>query len=623
MMKRNKLNILGVLVATTCLTSCMDVLDTEPYDKISEDVVWSNRANAETFIFSTYGIMNNFNFGPSSDGRTLNLLTLHNGLYNSYANIFSERLDRTSDMGFNNFGAIRRCNLIIDKVSASTGISEADKKELIAEAKFLRAMSYYNVARNIGRIVWIDKVLTPEDELKLPSTANPTETYGYIIKDLEDAVQGLSTNKVSGRTNKYVAAAFLSQVCLQAVAYQNYPEAPSITSNNPLVEKAITYANLVINEGGYTLDSNYGGMFNDEAPNSPEIIYAVYRKAANTTCSGTPMQLMVMNLNNDRVGQFGGTPLFNSSTTFEAWLMHVPAYNLAKDYLVIDQANPSLAVPWDQSSQYQAAVVESTTPTGGINKQNNETYIKLGTIAPTSSSAIWNLVNEGRDARWSQTLVTDNTTFLGETVTTNMKGNATRWARIWNESMFGHSGISNMYWRKGIYTNVKPRIYANVSTDYHYVSMRLGRVYLNLAEAYLLKGEVTSAVDMLNKTRVTHGKLPASTATTLADAWTDYKRERRVDLVLEDDYYYSLLRWGRYGGDANYGRPSGSTIPELTEKPQVMDISADGKSFSIVEGPFFSANNIREFNASRRYLFPIPQGMIDANQNFGPQNFGW
>ena len=604
------------------LAACQKVLDTQPYDKISGDVVWSNKANAETFIFGTYGIMNAYNSGASSDGRTTNLLAM-DGTYNGSASIFTETTDRNSNIGgFNNFGAIRRCNLIITNVAASAGIADQDKKALVAEGKFLRAMSYYNIARNVGRIVWIDKVLTPEDELKLPSTANPTESYNYIIKDLEEAIPDLSATKVPGRANKYVAAAFLSEICLQAAAYKNYPNPPS-PGNDPLVDKAITYANMVISQGGYSLVGDYGGMFNESNPTSSETIFGVYRKALNTNCDGTPMQTMMANFSNDQINNYGGSPnLSTNFRIFEAWIEHAPTYNLSKDYLVIDKADPNKALEWDKTSQYLAAVDESATvPTGDLQKQNNESYVKTGVIRSGRTETMWNLMNENRDARFAQTIITDSSKFYGETLTTCIKGNSTRWMKI--NGFAYYVSMTNMYWRKLMYNNVSPRIYVGVPTDYHYVDMRLGRVYLNLAEAYLLKGDVANALINLNKTRVTHGKLPPSTASTLAEAWKDYKRERRVDLVLENDYYYSLLRWGRYGGAANNGISPGGTIPELTELPMVMDISKNRKSFSIVSGPFYASNNTRVFNEQRRYLFPIPQGLIDNNSNFGPQNPGW
>lgn len=120
-MKRNyiQFTIYTVSMMLT-LISCQKVLETQPYDKISEDVVWGNKANAETFIYATYGIMNNFNFGPNTDGRTTNLLSM-DGTYNAFGSIFTETTDRNSNIGgFSNFGTIRRCNQIIEKVGTSS-----------------------------------------------------------------------------------------------------------------------------------------------------------------------------------------------------------------------------------------------------------------------------------------------------------------------------------------------------------------------------------------------------------------------------------------------------------------------------------------------------------------------
>lgn len=621
-MKKNTITTFTILSLLAAAPACKKSLNTQPFDKISEDVIWSTKANAETFIFSTYGIMNSFASGPGTDPRTTNTLGF-DGIYGGADAIFTERTDRNTDQGFNNWGAIRRCNQIITKVGESANISAADKTALIAEGKFLRAMSYFNVARSIGRIVWIDKLLKPEDDLKLPSTANPTETYALIIKDLEDAIAGLPTAKIAGRANKYAAAALLSEVCLQALAYKNYPAAPAIQANDPLLDKAIANAQLVINEGGYTMEPDYGGMFNETKATSGEIIFGIYRKSINTNVDGTPMQLFTPNINNDRVSQYGGSPALNSNTVFEAWVQHGPSQNIADDYLVKDQADPSKALPWDKTSQYLAAINEGVAiPTDKIPQAGGETAVKTGMIKAGSTETVWTLTNTGRDARWRASIISDSTDrHYGELLTTCVKGNATRWMKI--NGMAYYVSLSNMYWRKGMYTNVSPRPYVGIPTDYHYVVTRLGRVYLNLAEAYLLKGDVPNAVAAFNKTRDVHGKLPLSAASTAAEAWKDYKRERRIDLVMENDYYWSLLRWGRYGGNANHGNVAGGTIPELTEVPRVMDISKDRTAFSIVQGPFYSSNNVRNFDNTRRYLFPIAQGYLDQNPKFGPQNPNW
>ncbi|SDF50714.1 Starch-binding associating with outer membrane [Mucilaginibacter pineti] len=621
--------IIGLLASVTVLNSCKKVLDAQPYDRVAADVIWSNKANAETFIYGTYGIMYAYGSGPGVDTRTTNILASYGTAGNAYP-VFSESLTNRSDYGFDNWADIRRCNVIIQNVGASTSISDADKKALIAEGKFLRAMSYFNIARITGRIVWIDKPLTENDNFKLPTTANPSESYKYIIKDLEDAVADLPTTKIAGRANKYVAAAFLTEVCLEALAYKNYPAAPNVNTADPLLDEIITNAQLVIG-GGYALETDYEGMFNETKSTSPEIIYAIYNKALNTVVQNTPMQNSIPNITADKIKKFDGSPLFNKSVPFECWPENFPAQNLTDDYLTIDKSDPTKVLPWNQTSQYKNAVDESVNVTAPFTRlgfpQNkvpvsaDETQIKQGRIKPGSTETMWTLTNENRDARWHASIISDSTSFYGELFTTCLRGNAGRWLGI-NGGEYGF-GLSNMYWRKGVYTNVSPSFLNTVSTDYHYVCMRLGRVYLNLAEAYLLKGDVPNAVANLNKTRVTHGQIPQSAAGNLTDAWKDYKRERRVELTEENDHYYSLLRWGRFGAEANDGIASNGTIIELTEPIRVMDVSKDRKSFSIVTGAFGNGYNQRRFEPNRRYLFPIAQGYIDNNPSFGPQNSGW
>lgn len=611
------------------LTTCDSALDAEPFDRINEDVVWSSKANAETFIYATYGIMNSYVSGAGADLWTSNILASDGTGRDAYT-VFTETLTNRSDYGFNNWSNIRRCNKIIEKVAESVGISEADKIALIAEGKFLRAMSYFSIARRVGRIVWIDKVLTPEDELKLASTVNPTESYNYIIQDLEDAVENLPATKIAGRANKYVAAAFLTEVYLQALAYRNYPAAANISATDPVLDKIIAMAQIVL-DGGYTLESDYEGMFNQTKSTSPEIIFAIYRKAINTTVQSTPMQTIIPNLPNDKVRRFEGSPLFTRPVPFECWPENFPAQNLADDYLVIDKSDPLKAVRWFETSQYKNAIDETVDvripyqregfPFDKVAAASDETIITQGRIKSGNTETIWTLTNENRDARWTASIISDSTRFYDELFTTCMRGNAGRWISV-NGGDWG-AGFTNMYWRKGVYSDVTPTFLNTVSTDYHYVCNRLGRVYLNLAEVYLLKGDITNAVTYLNKTRVEHGQLPPSTAATLVDAWTDYKRERRVELAMEQDRYYSLLRWGRFGGAANDGLAPGGTIAELTEPLRVMDVSKDRKSFAIVTGPFSNAYNQRKFEPNRRYLFPIAQGFIDNNENFGPQNPGW
>ena len=99
-------------------------------------------------------------------------------------------------------------------------------------------------------------------------------------------------------------------------------------------------------------------------------------------------------------------------------------------------------------------------------------------------------------------------------------------------------------------------------------------------------------------------------------------KERRVELTLENDYYWSLLRWGKHGGPANNGiTPSGKII-EFTVPPTYIEITNNRQEMYVGEVQHLN-NNRREFNENRRYLLPIPQGQINRNPNLAPQNPGW
>ena len=123
------------------------------------------------------------------------------------------------------------------------------------------------------------------------------------------------------------------------------------------------------------------------------------------------------------------------------------------------------------------------------------------------------------------------------------------------------------------------------------------------------------AITYINKTRTTHGKLPAlSLGLPIADVWKWYKIERRVELFFENDRYWSLLRWGKEAG--------GNVIPELNDiQYKYFEIAANGKSFQIKNVLLNPSNSQKRFS-TRRYLFPVPENEKLLNDKLD-QNFGW
>lgn len=597
-MKKHYKIILILMIAVGFTVSCKkDILDTQPYDKFSEEVVWGSRASADAFVYSAY---ENIVRGLYASNIEHDAWTT-NSVDNRGNALTREEITRDYDAGFNQFSRIRRCNLIIEKAGASTALTDKDKTELIAEAKLLRAMVYFWQAKRFGRIVWVDRLLDPDaTDFSLPLEDIPS-TYAKIMQDCDDAIAGLPETSLPGRVNKFVAAALKSEVGLQAAAY---------TGDNSYFQKVVDAADMVINSGKYSLNPDYEGLFNEKGSYSKEIILGIYRsKENNAIHSIADAQNVVPNVNNDILKANGGSPLFKVDRIFEAWGFWGPSQNLVDDYLVIDNQTGQ-AVRWDQTSQFTSNVTKETGA--------DPNAIDAGRI--TGTGKINEIMYYNRDLRFAASIVYDSCQWFGETVTTCLKGNCNRTIK---------GGLTdccisqtNYFWRKGVY-NVNPRVYVNIPSDYHWVAFRLGKVYLNKAEALLKLNNIGGAVEALNVTRTFHGGLPASAAGSSADAWTDYKRERRVELAKESvgDYYFSLLRWGKYGGDANHGIAPAGEIPELKEPATYVSIAKDRQSYQICK-EIYNKNDVRNFDPTRRYLLPIPNAQIIRNTKLN-QNPGW
>jgi hypothetical protein len=74
------------------------------------------------------------------------------------------------------------------------------------------------------------------------------------------------------------------------------------------------------------------------------------------------------------------------------------------------------------------------------------------------------------------------------------------------------------------------------------IVLRVADIYLLLAEAYNLTGDDADAQTYLNKVRARVGR--AASSSTGAALLADIKLERHLELALEGDRYYDLVRWG-------------------------------------------------------------------------------
>ncbi len=604
---------LGLALSTQ---SCGDFLDTKPAAIYSEDLVWGSAANVEAFVMGRYSTaMSYFRDAPAWDR------TFSNNMVNCRAACPGEArglMENTYDIGLNSrFGFIRACNMIIEKCGASDVLAPSDRDQYVALGKLMRAMCYYDFARKTGKFIWVDKVLSSDDpDFNLPLTKSIEESYSLVLKDLREAIPNLPTSQPAGAPDRNFGYAFLSEVLLTAAAYTN--DAASLQQNGKsLYQEAIDAVDAI---EGASLDPNYENIFNENgAYSSPEIILAQYWDKDRTQCQSTYMINLIANVVNSNLELQGCSPLWTVADIFECWLDYTPSQNLVDDYLVIDEQDGN-AKRWYETSQWLSNTTEISQAEAFdvIEHKDDDQVYKAYKV--TTDANISELMYNGRDARFDASILRDGSEFYGQTIAMINHGNMTRWSG----ANYGanHIPLTNYATRKTIYTNMSPRPFYNTQTAWHLVIARYGRALLNKAEAQLRLNKVADAVVTFNQTRTIHGKLPASTASTLAEAWADYKIERRVELFWEYDWYFSLLRWGKYGYEANDGKAPSSVIDELCEPATFIEINRDRNAAFVGYVQFM--NNQRTFD-TRSYLFPIPQSLINANSAITAvdQNPGW
>lgn len=146
----------------------------------------------------------------------------------------------------------------------------ANSERLIAEAKFLRAYTYFFLVRGWGDIpiqgeITFENgnpVIDPEADL---SVRDPKEeVYAYIEQDLLDAIAVLPAKseydaRNLGRATKGAAQALLAKVHLYQEEWQ----------------LALDYANAVISSGEYGLESNYEDIWREYSENGIESIFEI------------------------------------------------------------------------------------------------------------------------------------------------------------------------------------------------------------------------------------------------------------------------------------------------------------------------------------------------------------
>lgn len=504
-----KLKIYSLLLCAGLFTaSCSDMLDTVPQGKFTDEQLDDN--SIEGLVSATYNGLeahffgNNEAFsGPSTnwifDVRSDDALK-GGGATSMEPNIHQLEIsnitsDNVSSMykWENNYYPIVRANRAIAAIQNAKNISNPE--QLIGEMKCLRAYYYFDLIRVFKRIPYFTEA--DEDASSKSNTEfTRAEIYDKIIADLTDAFNTLPEKPAApGRVCKYTAAAILAKVYAQ-----------DTESGTCDWQKVKEWAKKVIDSNNYSLYPKCQDMAKIDNNNKYESILAIQCSTANNNAHINWSNLLNVTYSDGNIYGTGDDFFYGSQDLVDAF------------------ATDENGLPYIDKKNPNGEVLSNGLYYGNVDPRLDFTVGRIGFP------------------------------FRGHTYT---KG----WCRAYD--IYGE--YSN---KKNICDPADPRMISGWpwgGSPLNFCLIRYSDIVLLYAEACVETNELEEARTWVNKIRqraensIDPAYAPKDLSTSMADykvglypeqGWTqDYARkavrtERRLELALEGNRWFDLLRWG-------------------------------------------------------------------------------
>ena len=210
----------------------------------------------------------------TEDGDVFHALEISQGIMTTNWNI--------SDMWDRLYKVISRANTALAVLDEMDADSYPLRDQRIAEMKFLRAHGHFLLKRLYKNIPFaIDEKLTPEQYNDLENTRYTNdEGWQLIIDDFKYAYDNLpAIQKEVGRPNRAAAAAYLAKTYLYKAYRQDNPQSNAVTSINAEdLQNVIKYTDpAIMTASACALEPDFHNNFRPEPvyENGPESVWAM------------------------------------------------------------------------------------------------------------------------------------------------------------------------------------------------------------------------------------------------------------------------------------------------------------------------------------------------------------
>jgi hypothetical protein len=267
-----KIGVIGIVLTSS--QSCQNVLEETVISAIPNAYINTPKglddatAAAYTSLRAWYGTESGNNFTIFGTDTYMNGADGSFKFMNTYTTQFDSNVSHVREIWQEFYRGINTCNAIIERSVAVTGVSEAIKKQRVAEAKFIRAHHYFILTQLFGGVdLRLTETVAPTKEAKRASIA---EQYAAIIKDLTEAIPDLEAKARSsqyGRATKPAAEMLLGKVYMT--------KAGSEAKGGDDFQKAIPLFQSVINNYGFRLLPDFADVHRQGNETNDEVVFAV------------------------------------------------------------------------------------------------------------------------------------------------------------------------------------------------------------------------------------------------------------------------------------------------------------------------------------------------------------
>ncbi|MBR5715954.1 MAG: RagB/SusD family nutrient uptake outer membrane protein [Bacteroidales bacterium] len=522
-MKSKIFNIICASLVVLGFSACSDFLDEHiPQSTLSDEQV-KDPENAEAMVISAYAIfttaedinssfsMWNFDVrsddaykggSGTSDGDVFHQLEVQQGVLTTNWNI--------NDIWVRLYNSLSRVNSAIALLN-ETDDSYAMKQQRLAEMKFLRAYGHFLLKRLFKNIPFVvNENLTYDEYNELSNrTYSNDEGWQLIIDDLMEAFNTLpETQADKGRPTKASAAAFLAKVYLYKAYHQDDTNSNQVTSINQTdLENVIRFSDPALYTN-YGLEDDLHNNFRPEEQyeNGRESLWAIQYSRNDGSTYG--------NLN----WSYGLIPPNIPGATDGGCDFYKPSQNLVNAYRTGADGLPLLDTfnerDYDKASDNADPRLFLTVGIPGLPYMFNRNYMM-------EETSIWSRSNG----------------LYGYNV--SLKQNV-------DPALIDSYLIKGSYW----------------ASSMNRIVFRYADVLLERAEAYAQLGQADQAITLVNRIRSRAasstqmiGNYPNTYGVKMYitnykgsyskdEALRIVKMERRLELGMECERFFDLVRWG-------------------------------------------------------------------------------